>query len=192
MAESVSDTSDVKFVLGILRFFEFAFAVTLTGVCAWFHDRAAAAHFYNLYKVDVPLGFSVAAIWISAMATITYIFHSAGSQVILGVLDWVLFGGYIASAVVYSQFSSKCNSNRLVVVIQSVGDTSCGTVRLAAAFIIIQILLFLCTAILSWHLASRLHATRAGPGAQDRGLFGSRKRSHDQSTVQSEATAAGA
>ncbi|EGX51454.1 hypothetical protein AOL_s00054g153 [Orbilia oligospora ATCC 24927] len=157
----MSDTGDEKFVLGILRFFEFAFGASLVGVCAWLHDRLADARYYNLYRIDVTLGFSVAATFISALAALTYIFHSAGTQSVMGIFDVVLFAGYIASAVVFSGFSAKCSSNRFVVVIQTVGSTSCGTVRLAAAGIIIQILLFLCTAILSFHLAERLHRRRA-------------------------------
>ncbi|KAK6356763.1 hypothetical protein TWF718_001105 [Orbilia javanica] len=135
----MSDTGDVKFVLAILRFFEFAFGATLIGVCAWIHEKLADAHYYNLYRIDVTLGFSVAATFISGLAALTYIFHSAGTQSVMGIFDLVLFGGYIASAVVYSGFSTKCNTNRFVKVIATVGSTSCGTVRLAAAGIILQI-----------------------------------------------------
>ncbi|KAK6509778.1 hypothetical protein TWF481_004508 [Arthrobotrys musiformis] len=179
----MSETSDAKFVLAILRFFEFAFGASLIGVCAWIHEQLADARFYNLYRIDVTLGFSVAATFISALAAVTYIFHSAGTQFVLGVFDLVLFGGYIASAVVFSGFSTKCSTNRFVVVIETVGSTSCGTVRLAAAGIILQIVLFLTTAILSFWLADHLHRRRAAevvpssPSHEQKRWY-TRKRSH--------------
>ncbi|RVD80437.1 uncharacterized protein DFL_008334 [Arthrobotrys flagrans] len=179
----MSDTGDIKFVLGILRFFQFVFGASLIGVCAWLHQELAKARFYNLYRIDVTLGFSVAATWISAMAAITYIFHSAGTQFVMGVFDLVLFGGYIASAVVYSSFSTKCSASRFVRIIETVGSTSCGTVRLAAAAIILQIVLFLSSAIMSFYLADRLRRRRAAevvPSSQahEQKRWYGRKRSH--------------
>ncbi|KAK6496898.1 hypothetical protein TWF481_001878 [Arthrobotrys musiformis] len=139
-----------------LRLLEFIFAVILVGILSWDHQRMKTAGYFSFYVSDVALGFSVAALVLSVMASFAHLFFHSDANIFMGVLDAILFAGFIASCIVYRQnFHVTCNSNLLVRVFRTIGAPHCGVVRLGAALLILQTILFFCTTILTFALASR-------------------------------------
>lgn len=167
-------SGSIKTSLWAVRALQLIFAIILTGIFAWFHNRLSHAGSNRYDFTDVPLGFSVAAIIVTIIAIFTHFFLSDDSQIIIVILDFLLFVGFIASAVVYRHnYSAKCGNNQLVRVFSSLGSGSCNTVRLAAALLILQILLFFASTILSDRLGRRRHSAATTSGVrEEKGRFG--------------------
>ncbi|KAK6535070.1 hypothetical protein TWF281_006368 [Arthrobotrys megalospora] len=156
-----------KFGLWGLRFFQFVFAVILTGVFAWFHHQIKKARYTSINAVDVPLGFSVAAIFFTTFSIITICCLKGALQILNAIADFALFVGYIASTILYRHnYHIRCSRNPLAVFLVYTRESSgrfvtsgefrnCSLVRLAAALLIIQIILFFLTMIISVFLSRR-------------------------------------
>ncbi|KAK6362367.1 hypothetical protein TWF730_006059 [Orbilia blumenaviensis] len=156
-----------KFGTWGLRFFQFAFAIILTGIFAWFHHQIKKARYTSINAVDVPLGFSVVAIVFTTFSIITICCLKGALQLLSAVADFVLFAGYIASAVLFRHnYHIRCSRNPLAVFLVYTRESSgrfvtsgefrnCNLVRLAAALLIIQIILFFLTMIISLSLSRK-------------------------------------
>ncbi|KAJ6263800.1 hypothetical protein Dda_2372 [Drechslerella dactyloides] len=175
-------SGSIKSALWAVRFLQFIFAVILTGIFSWFHNRIYRAGYYPYESTDVPLGFSVAAIFIVGLSIFTHLSLGPDSQIVISLLDTALFIGYIASAIVYRHnFNANCGRNALVRVFRSIGKNNCNTVRLGAALLILQILLFFISMILSHRLADRRHTATTVPGVhEEKGRFGFGRRRQAQ------------
>lgn len=165
-----------------LRLLEFIFAVILIGVFSWMHRRMKTAGYFSYYVSDVPLGFSVAALVLSVIASFTHLFSHNDAQILIGVLDAIVFIGYIASCIVYRQnFHVSCYRNVLVRVFATVGSPHCGTVRLGAALLVLQTILFFSTTIMTFALAGRRQAVDNTAGVrEEKSRFGFGRRSRVQ------------
>ncbi|KAF3925941.1 hypothetical protein ABW20_dc0106104 [Dactylellina cionopaga] len=157
----------------VIRFFQFAFAVILVGVFAWFHHEISKARYTSINAVDVPLGFSAAAALFTTLYILTVCCVRGGYQVFFAIVDFGLFVGYIASAILYRHnYHIRCARNPLAVFLVYTRDSSgrfitsgkfrnCNLVRLAAALLVIQTILFFISMIVSVVLA-RSRGTAAG------------------------------
>ncbi|RVD87038.1 uncharacterized protein DFL_005287 [Arthrobotrys flagrans] len=147
-----------------LRLLEFIFAVILIGVFSWMHRRMKTAGYFSYYVSDVPLGFSVAALVLSVIASFTHLFSHNDAQILIGVLDAIVFIG-----------------NVLVRVFATVGSPHCGTVRLGAALLVLQTILFFSTTIMTFALAGRRQAVDNTAGVrEEKSRFGFGRRSRVQ------------
>ncbi|KAK6344700.1 hypothetical protein TWF718_006660 [Orbilia javanica] len=175
-----------------LRLLEFIFAVILVGVFSWDHATMKKAGYFSFYVSDVPLGFSVAALVLSVMAGFSHLFFHRDAQILFGVFDLFLFIGYIASCIVYRQnFHVTCGANVLVRVFATVGSWHCGTVRLGAALLILQTILFFCTTLMTFALAGEhenVDSAAAARGEKSRFGLGRRNQEQQSGLVQPEAT----
>ncbi|KAK6506599.1 hypothetical protein TWF481_005057 [Arthrobotrys musiformis] len=156
-----------KFGIWGLRFFQFAFAVILTGIFAWFHHQIKKARYTSINAVDVPLGFSVAAIFFTTFSIITICCLKGALQILSAIADFALFVGYIASAILFRHnYHIRCSRNPLAVFLIYTRESSgrfstsgefrnCNLIRLAAALLIIQIIFFFLTMIISFFLARK-------------------------------------
>jgi len=178
-------SGSIKSALWVVRFLQFCFAVILTGIFAWFHNRIYRAGYYPYEDTDLPLGFSVAAIFIVALAIYAHLRHGPDSQILIAILDFAVLVGYIASAIVYRHnFNVSCGNNSIVRAFRSVGGDSCNTVRLGAALLVLQIILFLISTILSHRLADRRHTALNKPGVgEEKGRFGFQRRRREPQAV---------
>ncbi|KAF3915628.1 hypothetical protein ABW21_db0208576 [Orbilia brochopaga] len=164
-----------KFFIWGLRFLQFAFACILTGSFAWFHHEISKAGYESINAVDVPLGFSVAAIFFTAFSIITVCCLHGTLQLLSAIADFCLFIGYIASAILYRHnFHIHCARNPLSVFLVYTRDSSgrfitsgefrnCSLVKLCAALLIIQIIFFFITMIVSALLARRRDGVAGEP-----------------------------
>ncbi|KAJ6265069.1 hypothetical protein Dda_1224 [Drechslerella dactyloides] len=153
----------------------FAFACILTGSFAWFHHQISKASYSSINAVDVPLGFSVAAIFFTVFSIITICCLRGALSILSAIADFCLFVGYIASAVLYRHnYHIHCNRNPLSVFLVYTRDSSgrfvtsgefrnCSLVKLCAALLIIQIIFFLITMIMSMLLARRREPVAGEP-----------------------------
>ncbi|EPS35265.1 hypothetical protein H072_11421 [Dactylellina haptotyla CBS 200.50] len=159
-------SSITKFGIWGIRFFQLAFAIILTGAFAWFHHEISRAHYSSVNAVDVPLGFSVAAIVFTTFSLITICCLKGALQIFSAIADFALFVGYLASAILYRHnYHARCARNPLAVFLVYTRDASgqrtdgsfrnCNLVRLCAALLIIQIILFFLSMIISFFLARR-------------------------------------
>ncbi|KAK6541401.1 hypothetical protein TWF694_007213 [Orbilia ellipsospora] len=164
--------------LWIIRSFEMCFAIILTGIFAWFHDRLFKAGAFPFESTDVPLGFSAASFFVICIAGYASIFLEQKSQVLIGFLDFCLLGGYIASAIVYRHnFNSNCRENTLVTVFNAEHEGGCNTVRLGAAMLILQILLYTASTIMAFAISRAPQpASREASVTSEKSLFGFRRR----------------
>ncbi|KAK6354757.1 hypothetical protein TWF696_003894 [Orbilia brochopaga] len=168
-------SGSIKTPLWAVRFLQLIFAIILTGIFAWFHNRIYRAGYYRYDETDVPLGFSVAAIFVIALAFFTHLSLGPDSQIIIMFLDFALFVGYLASAVVYRHnFNANCNENTLVRVFRAIGRNGCNTVRLGAALLVLQTILFFISTVLTHRLADRRYTATAEPRVREEktGFFG--------------------
>lgn len=172
-------SGSIKSALWAIRFLQFCFALILIGSFAWFHRQTYRAGYYPKEDIDVPLGFSVAAAFVVVLATIAHLALGPDSQILIAILDFALLVGYIASAVVYRHnFNANCGRNSIVRVFRSFGKNSCNTVRLCAALLVLQAILFLISMILSHRLADRRHTANTRTNAhEEKGRFGFQRRS---------------
>ncbi|KAF3191155.1 hypothetical protein TWF788_007337 [Orbilia oligospora] len=156
-----------KFGLWGLRFFQFVFAVILTGIFAWFHHQIKKARYTSINAVDVPLGFSAAAIVFTTFSIITICCLKGALQIVSAIADFALFVGYIASTILFRHnYHIRCSRNPLAVFLIYTRESSdrfstsgefrnCNLIRLAAALLIIQIIFFFMTMIISFFLARK-------------------------------------
>ncbi|KAK6340112.1 hypothetical protein TWF730_001883 [Orbilia blumenaviensis] len=175
----------LKSGLWAIRFFQFIFAVVLVGILSWFHHRLSKAGYFRFDSVDVPLGFSVAALVISAVATATHLFFHDDSQTLIALFDFLIFVGYFASCIVYRHnFNANCGENLLVRVFRTIGSQHCNMVRLAAALLVLQTILFFLSTILSHRLSRRRQAIDSTAGVhEEKSRFGFGRRSRRQPEV---------
>jgi len=182
-------TPTSRFGIWVFRFFQFCFAVTLTGVFAYFHERISHTQYGPLYQVDVPLGFSVTAIFFTAAYIITIVSVSSAIDWFYVFIDFALWVGYLASSILYRHnFHFRCNRNELYyfssgninggIWVDLDRGVNCSLIRLGAALIIIQIILFFCTMLLSTYVAVEKKKAPAGeptPVGEKRRIFGKRR-----------------
>ncbi|KAK6535725.1 hypothetical protein TWF694_002174 [Orbilia ellipsospora] len=154
-----------KFGIWIIRFLQFAFAAILTGTFAWFHHEISKARYDSIHAVDVPLGFSVAALFFTVFSIITVCCLKGGLQVLTAIADLALFAGYLASAILFRHnYHFRCYQNPLAVFLVYTRDSSgryvsngefrnCTLVKLSAALLVIQVILFFFSMIISLLLA---------------------------------------
>ncbi|KAF3912630.1 hypothetical protein ABW20_dc0110675 [Dactylellina cionopaga] len=158
-------SGSIKSALWVIRFLQFCFAAILTGIFAWFHNRTYRSGYSPYEDTDVPLGFSAASIFIVALAIYAHLSLGPDSQILVAILDFALLVGYIASAIVYRHnFNTSCSQNAIVRIFRSTGGSSCNTVRLGAALLVLQTILFLISTILSHRLADRRHTATNDSG----------------------------
>jgi len=179
-----------KFGIWAIRFLQFAFAVILTGVFGWFHHELSKARYPSINAVDVPLGFSVAAIVFTTFSIITICCLKGALQIFSAIADFVLFVGYIASAILYRQnYHIRCSRNPLSVFLVYTRENSgnfatdgefrnCTLVKLGAALLIIQIILFFISMIISFFLSRRNDAAGQTATVGGKRRFGFRRRGH--------------
>ncbi|EPS43415.1 hypothetical protein H072_2659 [Dactylellina haptotyla CBS 200.50] len=178
-------SGNVKSALWAIRFSQFSFAVILTGIFSWFHNRLFHAGAYPFGTTDVPLGFSTATIFIIFIAVYAASALAQEAMLIIAILDFLLLGGYVASAIVYRHnFNSKCVENTLVRVFDAEREGGCNSVRLGAALLILQILLFTASTILSYRVA-KSPPSPAGATVinNEKSLFGRFRRHHSQEPI---------
>ncbi|KAF3907050.1 hypothetical protein AA313_de0208183 [Arthrobotrys entomopaga] len=156
-----------KFGIWIIRFLQFAFAAILLGTFAWFHHEISKAHYSSIRAVDVPLGFSVATIFFTAFSIVTICCLKGGLQLFTAIIDLALFAGYLASAILFRHnYHVRCSKNPLAVFLVYTRDSSgrfvtdgsfrnCTLVKLSAALLVIQVILFFISMIISALLARR-------------------------------------
>ncbi|KAF3933241.1 hypothetical protein ABW19_dt0203572 [Dactylella cylindrospora] len=167
-------TTVSKVGIWIIRFLQFCFAVILTGIFAWFHHRISEAQHSSIEDVDVPLSFSVAAIFFTTASIITIFCLNGALSWIFAFIDFALWGGYLASSILYRHnFHVHCADNPLGYYLvnaeinggswRKVGEfRNCNLVRLGAALIIIQVILFFVTMIISTFVAVKGNKPAAG------------------------------
>ncbi|KAF3176190.1 hypothetical protein TWF788_008071 [Orbilia oligospora] len=165
-----------------LRLLEFIFAVILVGIFAWFHSQMKRAGYFSYYVSDVPLGFSVAALVLTVLASFSHLFLHNDANTLIAILDSFLFIGYFASCIVYRQnFYVSCYRNVLVRVFATVGSPHCNTVRTGAALLVLQTILFFVTTILSFALARRHQVVNNATGVhEEKSRFGFGRRTRAQ------------
>ncbi|KAF3913692.1 hypothetical protein AA313_de0202178 [Arthrobotrys entomopaga] len=167
----------ISTALWIIRSFELIFAIILTGIFSWFHDRLFKAGAYPFESTDVPLGFSAASFFVICIAGYASIFLEQRSQVLIALMDFCLLCGYIASAIVYRHnFNSNCGENSLVKVFNAEHEGGCNTVRLGAATLILQILLYTASTIMAFIISRAPQpAFRETSVSSEKRLFGFRR-----------------
>ncbi|EGX48521.1 hypothetical protein AOL_s00080g150 [Orbilia oligospora ATCC 24927] len=165
-----------------LRLLEFIFAVILVGIFSWFHSQMKRAGYFSYYVSDVPLGFSVAALVLTVLASFSHLFLHNDANTLIAILDSFLFIGYFASCIVYRQnFHVSCYKNVLVRVFATIGSPHCGTVRTGAALLVLQTILFFATTILSFALARRHQVVNNATGVhEEKSRFGFGRRNRGQ------------
>lgn len=172
----------LKSALWAIRLLQFIFAVVLVGILSYFHHLMSRAGYFNYHIVDVALGFSVAALVISMIATLTHLLLHDDSQTLIAILDFLLFVGYLASSIVYRHnFNARCGANQLVAVFRIIGKQHCNMVRLVAALLVLQTILFFLSTILSNRLARRRQAIDNTAGLhEEKSRFGFGRRGRRQ------------
>ncbi|KAF3928700.1 hypothetical protein AA313_de0203563 [Arthrobotrys entomopaga] len=167
-------SGSIKTGLWAVRSLQLIFALILTGIFAWFHNRLYRGGFFPYEDTDVPLGFSVAAIFIVVLAIFSHFFLGPDSQIIISLLDSALFIGFFASCIVYRHnFNANCSKNTISTVIGATGGHACNTVRLGAALLVFQTILFFISMIMSHRLADRRRIATTHPGIrEEKGRFG--------------------
>jgi len=175
-----------KFSIWAVRFFQLCFAIILTGVFAWFLHECRSNHFATLHQISVPLAFSVLAMFVCFFSIISICFLGRTLQWVAAILDIFIFAGYLASAVLYRHnyhilgYNNELR-NYLIAARTYRGQDSdhiriTNLVRLGAALIIIQVILFFITMILSV-LAARSKSNADGHAVgEKRSRFGRRNR----------------
>jgi len=176
-----------KFSIWAVRFFQLCFAIILTGVLAWFVHECHSNGFATLRQITVPLAFSVLAIFVTFFSIISICFLGRTLQYVAAALDILIFAGYLASAVLYRHnYHALGYNNQLrnyLIAARTYGRQDSdhiritNLVRLCAALIIIQVILFFITMILSV-LAARSKTNsvdnHAHVGTEKRSRFGRR------------------
>lgn len=182
MTERGARSGPLKAGLLATRLLQFIFAVILIGIFAWSHRQMSRAGYFRYHIVDVPLGVSIAALVLTALATFTHLFLHNDSQNLIAFLDFCLFVGYLASCIVYRQnYKTSCGANLLVRVFGSIGSGHCNTVRAGAALLVLQTILFFISMILSHLLSRRRQAVENTPGVhEESSRFGFGKRNQRQ------------
>jgi len=186
--------SIAKLSTWFIRFLQLCFAIIATGVFAWFVHETRDAGLPTLREEVVPLVFSVLAMVFTFFSIFTLLFLSRTMIYAAAFLDLVIFAGYLASAGVYKDnFHVHWWENPLYGYIvygrelqgeSPHGDLTSALVKLGAALIIMQIILFFFTMLLSFWVAKETHDVAHGTGTgneatyvgnEKRGLFGRRR-----------------
>lgn len=179
-----------KFGIWALRFFQLAFAIILTGTFAWFHRQISKAAFSVPRAVDVPLGFSVAAIFFTAFSIITICCLKGGLQIVSAIADFIIFVGYLASTILFRHnYHIRCSRNPLPVFLVYVRESSnrfsssgefrnCSLVRLSAALLVIQTIFFFLTMVISALMSRRRDVAGEPVVVGEKRRFGFGRRGH--------------
>lgn len=152
-------TGASKTLIWIIRFLQLCFGIILLGVFAWFTRQIHRDGYSNPRQVSVPLAFSALAVVISFFSIIAVCFLSRSLQWVAAALDVLTFAGYLASAILYRHnyhilgYKNQLR-NFLINLREYAGKNSAhiritNLVRLGAALIIIQVILFFITMLLS-------------------------------------------
>ncbi|RPA94293.1 hypothetical protein L873DRAFT_1830383 [Choiromyces venosus 120613-1] len=168
----------MKTLTWLIRLFQFFFAIILVGVLSYMIDQFRHYNYSAPREVIVPEVFSVLALVTTFFSILSVFFLGYTLQLVAAFFDFVLFAGYLASAILlrhnYHNHSWRNPlRNTLIVIRTANGDSShhmrnSGLVRLLVALVVIQVFLFFITTILSVLLARRTDRER-GLGEKRRG-----------------------
>ncbi|CCX10584.1 hypothetical protein FPQ18DRAFT_313280 [Pyronema domesticum] len=147
-----------------LRMFQNIFALILIGTCGYMLHEFAKFGFRPPQEVVVPMLFSCIALVISFFSLLAICCLPYILQLIAAFFDFMVLSGYIACAVLLDKnYHSDDTKNQLWVWLVSIrrfnNETSlrekrsAGLVKLLVALVILQILLFFATTLLSFYLA---------------------------------------
>ncbi|PWW74521.1 hypothetical protein C7212DRAFT_327006, partial [Tuber magnatum] len=143
-----------------IRFFQLLFAVILVGVLSYMVDQFRDFGFGGVPReVVTPEVFSVLAIPFTSFAILAALSLDSTAQIIATLLDFVLFVGYVTSAgLLRHNFHRHSDENPLrasLGVIRTAHgidgreDRNGRLVRLVAGLVLIQLILYFITTILS-------------------------------------------
>ncbi|RPB02553.1 hypothetical protein L873DRAFT_1633487, partial [Choiromyces venosus 120613-1] len=144
----------------VIRFFQLLFAVILVGVLSYMVDQFRDFGFGGVPReVVTPEIFSVLAIPFTTFAILAVLFLDGTAQIIATFFDFALFVGYATSAgLLRHNFHRRCEenplrnaliSNRTARGINGHEDRNGDLVRLVVGLVLIQLILFFITTILS-------------------------------------------
>ncbi|KAF8448271.1 hypothetical protein BDZ91DRAFT_687180 [Kalaharituber pfeilii] len=162
-----------KTTIWLTRFLQWSFAVIIMAITAYMVDQFRDFGSHGPREVVVPLIFSILAIIFTSFSIVALYFINYPMQLLSAFLDFCLWVGYLTSAGL-NRFDYHVNGNRnLLWQKLTAGRLSAGMsphrsrnnglVKLLAALIIIQLILFFFTMLLQAWVAqkyreeSRLH-----------------------------------
>jgi len=150
----------------LIRLMQLIFAIILVGAISYMIDQYR--HYgWNVPKdLIVPEVFSVLAIIISGLSMISIFFLGYSLQLVAALLDVAMFAGYLASSILLrdNYFRRSWMNplwNELVWMRATNQDSrherrNTGLVKLLVAFVVIQVVLFFTTTILSILVARKM------------------------------------
>jgi len=149
-----------------IRFFQLLFAVILVGALSYMVDQFRDFGFGGVPReVVTPEVFSVLAIPFTTFAILAVLFLDGTSQIIATFFDFVLFIGYVTSAgLLRHNFHRHSHENplrdALINIRRAHGingreDRNGGLVRLVVGLVVLQLILFFFTTILSLFVVRR-------------------------------------
>jgi len=156
-----------KASIWVLRFFQWTFAIIILAVAAdlihQFHRFGALAP----RETTVPLAFSVIALIFTSISIAGLFFLDAIMQLVSTFFDFVLWVGYLASAgLLRHNYHVRRRNNwlwqKLYLGRVDAGESphsfrNSSLVRLLAALVIIQVILFFTTMLLQLWVAKKCH-----------------------------------
>ncbi|KAI5807738.1 hypothetical protein DFH27DRAFT_608506 [Peziza echinospora] len=168
-----------------IRFFQWSFAVVLMGVTAYliheFREIDEGLSSHSPRELVVPLVFSVLAIIFTSFAIIGLFFLNHMMQIASAILDFILFVGYLASAGLNrynyhvrghkNELWNKIVGGRVAAGLSPRRLRNDGLVRLLAALVAIQLILFFFTMLLQVLAAKKYrdtHTSTTGPVVREK------------------------
>jgi len=153
-----------------IRFFQLLFAVILVGALSYMVDQFRDFGFGGVPReVVTPEVFSVLAIPFTTFAILAVLFLDGTAQIVATFFDFVLFVGYLTSAgLLRHNFHRHSGENPLRAALIDIRtahgingreDHNGGLVRLVAGLVVIQLILFFITTILSLLVVRRSETT---------------------------------
>jgi len=159
-----------KTITWVIRIFQLLFAVILVGTLSYMIHQYKEIHAHKPRELIVPEVFSVLALFVTffSIAAICFLGHML--QLVAAALDFVIFVGYLASAILLRHnYHARAEKNPLRNALISIriirGENphdhlQSGLVRLLVALVIIELFLFFITTLLSTFVARRTRDTR--------------------------------
>jgi len=162
-----------KATIWAIRFFQWSFAVVLMAVTSFliheFREIDEGLSSHSPRELVVPLVFSVLAVIFTTFSIIALFFLNHKMQVVSAFLDFVLWVGYLASAGLNrhnyhvkgrnNELWNKIVSGRMSAGLSQRRLRNDGLVKLLAALVIIQLILFFITMLLQILAAKKYRDT---------------------------------
>ncbi|PWW71880.1 hypothetical protein C7212DRAFT_337457 [Tuber magnatum] len=168
----------LKTITWLIRLLQLFFAIILVGTISFMIDQFRHYGVSVPRELIVPEVFSVLAIIISGFSILSVFFLGYTLQLVAAFLDLAMFAGYLASSILlrdnYHRRSMHDPLRRALVDMRiAYRDpphmrTNTGLVRLLVGLVVIQVVLFFVTTILSVFVARKMEKER-GTGERNRG-----------------------